>query len=87
MAKKALIEYALYTRQSCRAFGISETSYRHEANLSDDNAKITDWLLRLTAWQRVRSLGTCVTYSIGKNLLWSRCGYNTNVAILHNLSS
>ena len=46
MAKKALIEYALYTRQSCRAFGISETCYRHEANLSDDNAKITDWLLR-----------------------------------------
>ena len=52
MAKKALIEYALNIRQSCRAFGISETCYRYEAKLSDENAEIADRLLRLTAWQR-----------------------------------
>ena len=48
MAKKALIEYALNIRQSCRAFGISETCYRYEAKLSDENAEIADWLIRLT---------------------------------------
>ena len=56
MAKKALIEYALNIRQSCRALGISETCYRYEAKLSDENAEIADWLLRLTAWQRIWGL-------------------------------
>jgi len=51
MAKKALVEYALNIRQSCRAFGISETWQRYEAIHSDENAEIADWLLRLTAWQ------------------------------------
>ena len=52
MAKKALIEYALNIRQSFRAFGISETCYRYEAKLSDENAEIADWLIRSTQWQR-----------------------------------
>ena len=62
MAKKALIEYALNIRQSCRAFGISETCYRYEAKLSDENAEIADWLLRLTAWQRNWGFGLCFLY-------------------------
>jgi putative transposase len=52
MAKKALVEYALNIRQIRWAFGIGETCYRYEAELSDENAEITDWLLQLTAWQR-----------------------------------
>jgi putative transposase len=62
MAKKALIEYVLYTRQSCRAFGISETCYRHEAKLNDENAEIADWLVRLTQWQRNWGFGLCFSY-------------------------
>jgi putative transposase len=62
MAKKALIEYVLYTRQSCRAFGISETCYRHEAKLNDENAEIADWLVRLTQWQRSWGFGLCFSY-------------------------
>ena len=57
MAKKALVHYELNIRQSCRAFGISETCYRYEAKLSDENAEIADWLLRLTAWQRGSATG------------------------------
>jgi putative transposase len=49
MAKIALVEYALNTRQSCRVFGISETCYRYEAKRSDENAETADWLLLLTA--------------------------------------
>ena len=32
-----------------RAFEISETCYRYERLLSDENAEIADWLERLTA--------------------------------------
>jgi len=56
MAKKALFEYALNIRQSCRAFGISETCYRYEAKLSDENAEIAGWLLRLTKWRGFRPM-------------------------------
>ena len=62
MAKKALIKYALNIRQSCRAFGISETCYRSEAKLSDENAKIADWLLRLTTWRRNWGFCLCFLY-------------------------
>jgi len=62
MAKKALIEYALNIRQSCRAFGISETCYRYEAKLSDENAEIADWLIRSTQWQRNWGFGLCFLY-------------------------
>ncbi len=62
MAKKALIDHELNIRQSCRAFGISETCYRYEAKLSDENAEIADWLLRLTAWQRNWGFGLCFLY-------------------------
>jgi putative transposase len=62
MAKKALVEYALNIRQSFWAFGISETCYRYEAKLSDENAEIADWLLRLTAWLRNGGFGLCFLY-------------------------
>ena len=62
MAKKALVEHALNIRQSCQAFGISETCFRYEAKLSDENAEIADWLLRLTAWQRNWGFGLCFLY-------------------------
>ena len=62
MAKKALIECALNIRESCRVFGISETCYRYEAKLSDENAEIANWLLRLTSWQRNWGFGLCFLY-------------------------
>ena len=62
MAKKALIEYALNIRQSCRAFGISETCYRYESKLSDENGEIADWLVRLTQWQRNWGFSLCFFY-------------------------
>ena len=62
MAKKALFQHQLSIRQICRAFGISETCYRYEAKLSDENAEIAGWLLRLTAWQRNWGFGLCFLY-------------------------
>ena len=34
---------------ACRTFQISETCYRYERKFDDENAEITDWLVRLTA--------------------------------------
>ena len=35
-------------RLACETFGISETCYRYQATLSDENTEIAAWLLRLT---------------------------------------
>jgi len=48
MAVKAQVRYGVSIRMVCRAFAISETCYRYQPKLSDENAEIADWLLRLT---------------------------------------
>ena len=48
MAQRAVMECGVLIRLACQAFGISQTCYRYQAKLSDDNALIADWLLRLT---------------------------------------
>jgi len=40
MAKRAVTEHGTSIRLACRAFQISETCYRYQAKLSDDNALI-----------------------------------------------
>jgi len=49
-------------RLACVAFGISETCYRYQAKLSDENAEIADWLLRITHNQRNWGFGLCYLY-------------------------
>ncbi|WP_407639354.1 IS3 family transposase [Acidihalobacter yilgarnensis] len=44
---------------ACRAFGISQTCYRYQANPSEENARIADWLVRLTHKQRNWGFGLC----------------------------
>ena len=48
MAKKAVGHTAASVRLACVAFVISETCYRYQAKLSDENAEIADWLTWLT---------------------------------------
>lgn len=62
MAKKAVSEYALSIRLACQLFGLSETCYRYQAKLSHENAKIADWLIRLTHNQRNWGFGLCFLY-------------------------
>ena len=59
MAKQAAAARGLSTRLACRAFGISETCYRYQPKLSDENAEIADWLVRLTHNQRNWGFGLC----------------------------
>jgi len=46
-------------RLACETYGISETCYRYQAKLNDENAEIADWLLRLTHNQRNWGFGLC----------------------------
>lgn len=62
MAQRAYREYATSIRLVCDVFSISETCYRYQAKLSDENALIADWLLRLTTTNRRWGFGLCFLY-------------------------
>ena len=62
MAQKAAPAYGASVRLVCLAFGISETCYRYQPILSDENAEIADWLIRLTHSQRDWGFGLCRDY-------------------------
>ena len=47
---------------ACRTFEISETCYRYERLLSNENAEIADWLERLTANRKTWGFGLCFLY-------------------------
>ena len=62
MAQQAVSERGVSIRLACVAFRISETCYRYKPKLSDDNALIADWLLRLTTAHRRWGFGLCYLY-------------------------
>jgi putative transposase len=62
MAKKAVEQRHISIRTVCKAFIISETCYRYQAPLSDENAEIADWLIRLTHNQKDWGFGLCRDY-------------------------
>jgi len=59
MARQAVVRRGVNIRLACKAFAISETCYRYQARLSDENAEIADWLIRLTHNQRNWGFGLC----------------------------
>jgi len=59
MAKQVAAVRGLSVRLACRAFAISETCFRYQPKLSDENAEIADWLIRLTHNQRNWGFGLC----------------------------
>ncbi len=62
MAQWAVKDKALSIRRACRLFVVSETCYRYQAKLANDNALIADWLLRLTYSNRKWGFGLCFLY-------------------------
>ncbi len=44
---------------ACRAFPISETCYRYQPKLSDENELIADWLVALTTAKKTCGFGLC----------------------------
>ncbi|MDO7621923.1 MAG: IS3 family transposase [Loktanella sp.] len=62
MAVKAVEDRRVSIAMACRTFEISETCYRYERLLSDGNAEIADWLVRLTANRKTWGFGLCFLY-------------------------
>jgi putative transposase len=62
MAQHYVKKRKLTIRLACQAFRISETCYRYEPKLSDENAEIADWLIRLTTTYRRWGFGLCFQY-------------------------
>ena len=59
LAQQVVTVQDISVRLVCETFGISETCYRYQPTLSDENAEIADWLLRLTQSQRNWGFGLC----------------------------
>ena len=47
---------------ACPAFQVSETCFRYEPKLSDENAEIAEWLVRFTDNRRICGFGLCFLY-------------------------
>jgi len=62
MAQRAKAEFVTSIRLVCDVFSISETCYRYQPMLSDENAEIADWLLRLTTTHKPWGFGLCFLY-------------------------
>ncbi len=62
MAVYAVAQHKVSIALACRAFLISQTCYRYERKLDDDNARIADWLVRLTTNRRTWGFGLCFLY-------------------------
>lgn len=62
MAKEAVEQGIASIRQACLIFGVSETCYRYQPLLSDENAEIAGWLIRLTHNQRNWGFGLCFLF-------------------------
>lgn len=62
VAQNAVMSRQVSIRLACSAVGISETCYRYQPKLSDENAEIADWLIRLTNNQRNWGFGLCFLF-------------------------
>ena len=62
MAKAVVEKRDICIRLACKAFSISETCYRYQAKLSDENTEIANWLIHLTHNHRNWGFGLCFLY-------------------------
>lgn len=62
MAHKVVKQKGISIRLACHIFGISQTCYRYQPKLANENAIIANWLLRLTAAHKGWGFGLCFDY-------------------------
>jgi len=62
MAVEAVASRGVSIALACRTFQISECCYRYERKLSDENAEIAEWLVKLTSNRRTWGFGLCFLY-------------------------
>jgi len=62
MAKESVDTRQISISLVCRLFVVSETCYRYQPKLTDENALIADWLIRLPHNQHNWGFGLCFLY-------------------------
>ena len=62
MATEVVAQQGISIRVACQVFTISESCYRYEGRLNVENARIAQWLQRLTARNRSWGFGLCYLY-------------------------
>lgn len=62
MAQNIIVERSVTVRFACLCMGVSESCYRYQAKLSNENALIANWLLRLTQLHKPWGFGLCFLY-------------------------
>lgn len=62
LAIQAVTDKGISIALACRTFSISEACYRYTPKLSDENALIEDWLIRLTTAHKRWGFGLCFLY-------------------------
>lgn len=62
LAQAAVADGHANIRQACQTYGISETCYRYQPKLSNENAEIAEWLMRLTTDDADWGFGLCFDY-------------------------
>ena len=72
MAQQAVGDHAVSIRLACCAFSISETCYRYQSKLKDDNALIAEQLIELTEENTDWGFGLCFSYLRHVE----KCGWN-----------
>jgi len=62
MAETAVTQKGVSVALACRAFCVSETSYRYRPKLNQENERIADLLVGLTQTRRTWGFGLCFLY-------------------------
>jgi len=62
MAQQAVTHYDISIRLACVTFAISETCYRYQAKLRDENTLIAEQLIELTEENSDWGFGLCFSY-------------------------
>jgi len=55
MVKQVVEQRQIPIQRTCRLFDISETCYRYQPKLAGENARVADWLLRLSVAHRTET--------------------------------
>ena len=72
MAKMAQKNHGISIGLVCETFSISETCYRYQPRLMDENNKIADWLMKLTGAYRNWGFSLCFLHLRNvKGFLWN----------------
>ena len=62
LAQQSVARHGVSIRKACRWFSVSETTYRYQPQLSNENTLITHWLTKLTQAQADWGFGLCFQY-------------------------